>query len=145
MVSVNEVFNNGPGDRDIIPDRVIPKTQKMVFDSTLLNTQNFKVRIKGKWSYLGRRVVLFPTRRCSSYSKGSLRIAPDNGHPIYIYIPNYDLLSVWVSGVELRTTNVTYGQYFIRIYMQNESLLPQVRLQDWDLPYLMWTSAYIIP
>ena len=27
---------------------VIPKTQKMVLDATLLNTQNYKVRIKGK-------------------------------------------------------------------------------------------------
>ena len=28
--------------------RVIPKTQKMVFDATLLNTQYYKLRIKGK-------------------------------------------------------------------------------------------------
>ena len=32
----------------IIPGRVIPKTQKMVLDATLLNTQHYKVRIKGK-------------------------------------------------------------------------------------------------
>ena len=45
MVSV---FTNGPGDRGSIPVRVIPKTQKVVLDASLLNTQNFKVRIKGK-------------------------------------------------------------------------------------------------
>ena len=28
--------------------RVIPKTQKMVLDASLLNTQHYKVRIKGK-------------------------------------------------------------------------------------------------
>ena len=28
--------------------RVIPKTQKMVLDAALLNTQHYKVRIKGK-------------------------------------------------------------------------------------------------
>ena len=28
--------------------RIIPKTQKMVLDSTQLNTQHYKVRIKGK-------------------------------------------------------------------------------------------------
>ena len=31
-----------------IPGRVIPKTQKMVLDATLLNTQHYKLRIKGK-------------------------------------------------------------------------------------------------
>ena len=30
------------------PGRVIPKTQKMVLDSSLLNTQHYKIRIKGK-------------------------------------------------------------------------------------------------
>ena len=41
------VFANDPGDRDIITGRVIPKAQKMVLDATLLNTQHYKVRIKG--------------------------------------------------------------------------------------------------
>ena len=39
---------NGRGDQGSIPGRVIPKTQKMVPDATLLNTQHYKVRIKGK-------------------------------------------------------------------------------------------------
>ena len=42
------VFANGPGDLGSILGRVIPKTQKMVLDATLLNTQHYKVRIKGK-------------------------------------------------------------------------------------------------
>ena len=42
------VFVNGPGDLGSIPGWVIPKTQKMVLDATLLNTQLYKVRIKGK-------------------------------------------------------------------------------------------------
>ena len=42
------VFANGPGDLGSIPGRVIPKTQKMVLDAILLNTQHYKVRIKGK-------------------------------------------------------------------------------------------------
>ena len=42
------VFNNGSGDLGSIPGQVIPKTQKMVFDSSLLNTQQYKVWIKGK-------------------------------------------------------------------------------------------------
>ena len=42
------VFANGLGDLGSIPGHVIPKTQKMVLDASLLNTQQYKVRIKGK-------------------------------------------------------------------------------------------------
>ena len=42
------VLANGPGDVASIPGRVITKTQKMVLDATLLNTQHYTVRIKGK-------------------------------------------------------------------------------------------------
>ena len=45
---VVRVFANGPGDLGSIPGRVIPKTQKMVLDATLLNTQHYKVQIKGE-------------------------------------------------------------------------------------------------
>ena len=34
----NRVFANGPGDLGSIPGRVIPKTLKMVLDTSLLNT-----------------------------------------------------------------------------------------------------------
>ena len=42
------VFTNGPGDLRSIPGRDIPKTQKMVFDTSLLNIQHYKEGIKGK-------------------------------------------------------------------------------------------------
>ena len=42
------VFANGPGDLGSILGRVIPKTLKMELDTTLLNTQHYKVRFKGK-------------------------------------------------------------------------------------------------
>ena len=45
---VGRVFANGLGDLGPIPGRVIPKTLKMVLDTSLLNTQQYKVRIKGK-------------------------------------------------------------------------------------------------
>ena len=43
-----KVFANGPGDRGSILGRVTPKTQKTVLDATLLNIQNYKIRINGK-------------------------------------------------------------------------------------------------
>ena len=45
---MSRVFTNGPGDQGSIPGRVIPKTQKMMLDATLLNTQHYEVWIKGK-------------------------------------------------------------------------------------------------
>ena len=42
------VFTNGPGDLSSIPGRVKPKTQKMVLDTVLINTQHYKLRLKGK-------------------------------------------------------------------------------------------------
>ena len=42
------VLPNGPGDLGSIPGRVIPTTQKMVHYVSLLNTQHYKVQIKGK-------------------------------------------------------------------------------------------------
>ena len=44
----NRVFANGPGDLGSIPGHIIPKTLKMVLDTSLLNTQHYKVCIKGK-------------------------------------------------------------------------------------------------
>ena len=45
---VGRVFANGSGDLGSIPGRVIPKTLKMVLDTSLPNTQQYKVRTKGK-------------------------------------------------------------------------------------------------
>ena len=42
------MFANGTGDLGSIPGYVIPKTLKMALDTSLLNTQQYKVRIKGK-------------------------------------------------------------------------------------------------
>ena len=41
-------MSNSPENQGSIRSRVIPKTQKRVLDATLLNTQHYKIRIKGK-------------------------------------------------------------------------------------------------
>ena len=45
---MSRVFANGSWDRCSISGRVMPKTQKMALDATLLSTLHYKVRIKGK-------------------------------------------------------------------------------------------------
>ena len=57
---MNRVFANGPEDLGLIPGRVIPKTQKMVLDATLLNTQLYKVSIKGKVKQSRERSTALP-------------------------------------------------------------------------------------
>ena len=57
---VGRVFANGPGDLCSIPGHVIQKTLKMVLDTSLLNTQQYKVCIKGKVEQSRERSSIFP-------------------------------------------------------------------------------------
>ena len=70
-----------------IPGRVIPKTLKMVLDTSLLNTQQYKVRIEGKVEQSRERIA--PSPIPSSYWKGSLLVALDYGCQLYLYIYIY--------------------------------------------------------
>ena len=53
-------FVNGPRDVGSIPGRVIPKTQKMVLDASLLNTWHYKIRIEGKMEQSRERSSALP-------------------------------------------------------------------------------------
>ena len=101
---MGRVFDNGPVDRGSISGRVIPKTQIVVHDFSLLNTQLYKLEIKGKVGSSRERSTLSPTPWSSSYWKGSLRVALDYCHQLYfiyahthththMYICNYVLIS----------------------------------------------------
>ena len=61
VIMVRE-FTNGPRERGSIPGRVILKTKKkkMVLDTSLLNTQHYKVWIKGKVEQFRERSGAFP-------------------------------------------------------------------------------------
>ena len=67
MGLVGRVFANGLGYWGSFPGRVIPKTQKMVLDTSLLNTQHYKIHIKGKVEKSRGRSSTHPTTQCSSY------------------------------------------------------------------------------
>ena len=89
MGIVVRVFTNGPRDQGSIPGWVIPKTKKMVLDTSLLNTQHYKVWNKSKWSNPGNNVAPFPTPWCSSYWKVILTVSLDSGWPTYIHVCMY--------------------------------------------------------
>ena len=74
---VGRVFANDLGDPGSIPGRVKTRTLKMVLATSLLNTQQYKVGIKGKWSNSRKGVAPSPTPRCSSYWKGNLMVTFD--------------------------------------------------------------------
>ena len=97
----------GPGDRGSIPGRVIPKTLKMVLDTSLLNTQHYMVRIKGK-------------ELCPPLHLGVITIEKEpSGYPrlrsptlillyiyIYIYIYGESLCGVMVKVLRPRSKRV---------------------------------------
>ena len=74
---ISRVFANGPAGQGSILGRVIPKTQKMELGASLLNTQHYKVSIKGKVEQSREWVEPSPTPWCSSYWKGSLHVPLD--------------------------------------------------------------------
>ena len=45
---MSRVFATSPGERGSIAGQVAPKTQKVVLDTSLLSTQHYEVRFKGK-------------------------------------------------------------------------------------------------
>ena len=52
ICQISIMFANSPGDWGSIQGRVIPKTQKMVLDAALLNTQHYKGKVEQsrEWS-----------------------------------------------------------------------------------------------
>ena len=116
------VFANGLRDLGSIPRCVIPKTLKIVLDAALFNTQYYKEWITlsdiryvsmVKWSNLGKGVAP-PTPRCSSYWKGSLRVALDYSRQLY-YRPKHLCLQHPTQLLELR------HRFFQRLRPRNHS------------------------
>ena len=55
---MSRVFANSPEDRGSIPGRVMSKTEQMVLDACLLNTQHYKVLSRVMWINPGKGVTL---------------------------------------------------------------------------------------
>ena len=61
-VYIVHAFTTSPRDLDSIPGRVIPKTLKWILDTSLLTTQQYLVRIKGKVEQSRERKSSYPYR-----------------------------------------------------------------------------------
>ena len=127
---MSTVFANGPGERGSIPGQVIPKTKKKVLDASLLNTQDYKVRIKGKVEQ-SREWSSTPTLWCSSYWKGSLQVTLDRGRQLYSS-PGFSGCVIWFPPTEHH-----------KEYSVFPLLLWHVTL--WLFPAPCWCLAYVPP
>ena len=87
-----------------IPGRVIPKTQKMVPDTSRLNTQHYKVRIKGKVQQSREKISIPTTPLYNSYWKESPWVTIDYSCPLYLYLLK-EKSSYMIS-------NLVYGFYY---------------------------------
>ena len=72
MDLMSRVFPKSPGDRGSISGRVIPKSQKMVLDAALHNTQHYKVWIKGKVEQSRERISALLYLGVEAIEKGAL-------------------------------------------------------------------------
>ena len=87
------VFATGPGDWGLIPGRVIPKTfKKMILDTSFLNTQYYKVHIKGKVEQSSERSSAFLIPRCSSYWKRRFWVTLDYSRKFYLLTPKVNAI-----------------------------------------------------
>ena len=84
---MGRVFVNDPEDLGSIPGHVIPKTFKMVLDTSLLNTQQYKVHIIGKVEQSRERSSA-PLQHLGvvAIEKGSLLVALDYGRQFYFIL-----------------------------------------------------------
>ena len=97
---VGRAFANVPGDLGSIPGHVILKTLKMVLDTSLLNTQHYKVHIKGKVEQSRERSIALPLHLgVVSIEKGAFwspSTTVTNFTYLYIYIYIYICVCVCV-------------------------------------------------
>ena len=120
---MGRVFPNGLGDLGSFAGHVIPKTLKMVLDTPLLHTRQYKVGIMGKVKQSRERSSALPYSS-SSYWKGSLLVTLDYGRQIYLLLcasklalihikiklpANYSLTNICVYG-NLRMNSPSYKQ-----------------------------------
>ena len=98
------MFVSGQGGQALIPDWVIPKTQKMVLDASLLNTQHYKVQIKSK---------VEQSREWScSYWKGTLQVSST-------MVGQFFLLGYEIIYISWNTVYLDFHYLMIFLYFNN--------------------------
>ena len=85
LLVVGRAFANGPGDWNLITGQVISKNQKWYLIPPCLTLSIIRYISRVKWSNPGKGVAPASPPWCSSYWKGSLRVALDYSCQLYFY------------------------------------------------------------
>ena len=109
--------------------------------ASLLNTNHYKVQIKGKWNNPGKGVASFQTPRCSSYWKENLRVSLNYGQPIYLLIYQFSLslyiyIYIYREREREREESFNKGNFYLSI---NENHW----MQKVNFIYLSYSSVYL--
>ena len=112
------MFANGPGDLGSVQGRVIPKTRKMVLDTALLNTQQYKVRINCKVGQSRERRSTFPYTSVLQLLKREPSDRPRLRSPtLLIYKPTYLCTRVYIHTYTYKYKHInTHTLTYILIY-----------------------------
>ena len=89
-------FANGPGDLGSITGHVIPKTLRMVLDTFLLNTQQYKVHIKDKVEQSRERSSTPLHLNVVAIEKGVFWLPSTTVTKTYIYIYIYICIYIYI-------------------------------------------------
>ena len=113
------VFANGTGDQGLISGRVIPKTFKMVLNISLLNTQQYKIRIEDK---------VEQSRERSSV-------------PLHLAVVAIEKGAFWSPSTTVANFNFTYYQNFLSEFLRRSLMVFIV--QDFQTKYfLMYSQCF---
>ena len=104
------------------------KTLKMVFDTSLLNTQQYRYVSSVKWSNPGKGVAPSPIPRYSSYWKWSLLVAFDYRETtsLLVYPPfrtRWNEFNDWTNLFELHLTQMHFGKIWTHHFTFSYELL----------------------
>ena len=131
------VFANSLGDLGSIPGRVIPKSQKIVLDTSFLTLSIIRYGSRVKWSNPGKGVVPSPTPWCCSYWKGSFWVTFNYGL-LYIYIYIY----IYENGAYMEFTIFFVSVTFLKNMFPADMGTSHVK-ETQNISYLMHMYIYI--
>ena len=114
---VGRVFGYGLGDLGSIPGRVILRTLKMVLDTSMLDTQQYKVRIKVK--------VEQPRERSCALSLHFGVVAIEKGtfwSPLTMVANNFIFISWWLNEPLIK---IHFIHFHFLILFENEQIFEE--------------------
>ena len=91
---MSRVITKGPGDLGSIPGRVIPKTQKLVLDFALFNTQHYRVKIRDKMEQSRERDSALPYTSVSYILKREPSNHPRLRSPTFTIVSKVKLATI---------------------------------------------------